>query len=241
MQTRTLRLTPSRFITHVTVPLLIAFAFCASGAAYAAKPASDKSSAESARAPQGKSGFPLARQGVNMKPGTGLRSAEMTADADDCDDEDAPIAHAAPSGTSQPNPYAAREPLSKSAATAQGNAGQRKSAASTAGIAGTPHSPHTPVTVLAQSYVPRTVQTWEIAPSDKTLNAALGRWARSAGWQLVWELPVDYAVEARTTVPGTFEEAVGLVAKSMDSAEVPMKAIFYAGNRVLRIVAKGAE
>ncbi|RZI42498.1 hypothetical protein EGT07_13210 [Herbaspirillum sp. HC18] len=82
---------------------------------------------------------------------------------------------------------------------------------------------------------------WEIVSADKTLNTALARWASIAGWQLVWELPVDYAVEARTVVPGTFEEAVGIVAKSMDSAEIPMKVIFYAGNRVLRIVPKGVE
>jgi hypothetical protein len=83
--------------------------------------------------------------------------------------------------------------------------------------------------------------TWELVPSDKTLKAALTRWARMAGWQVVWELPVDYEVETRTAVQGTFQEAVGVVAKSMDSAEIPMKAIFYAGNRVLRIVAKGTE
>ena len=83
--------------------------------------------------------------------------------------------------------------------------------------------------------------TWEIALTDKTLNAALARWTAIAGWQLLWELPVDYAVEARTTVPGSFEEAVSTVAKSMETAEIPMKAIFYKGNRVLRIVPTGAK
>ena len=82
---------------------------------------------------------------------------------------------------------------------------------------------------------------WEIVVSDKTLNAALARWAATAGWQLLWELPVDYAVEARTAVPGSFEEAVSTVAKSMETAEIPMKAIFYQGNKVLRITAKGGE
>lgn len=82
---------------------------------------------------------------------------------------------------------------------------------------------------------------WAIVPADKTLNAALARWAAAAGWQLLWELPVDYAVDVRTEIRGSFVEAVGLVAKSMDTAEIPMKAIFYEGNRVLRIVAKGAE
>lgn len=82
---------------------------------------------------------------------------------------------------------------------------------------------------------------WDIIVSDKTLNATMARWAATAGWQLLWELPVDYAVEARTQVHGTFEEAVAIVARSMESAEIPMKAVFYQGNKVLRIMAKGSE
>jgi hypothetical protein len=84
-------------------------------------------------------------------------------------------------------------------------------------------------------------QVWEISPTDKTLNAALARWTAIAGWQLSWELPVDYSVEVKTVVPGTFEEAVELVTKSMETAEIPMKAIFYNGNKVLRIVQKGTK
>lgn len=84
-------------------------------------------------------------------------------------------------------------------------------------------------------------ESWELGPADRTLNAALARWAARAGWQLVWELPVDYAVDSRTVVSGTFQEAVGMVAQGMAGAEIPLKAIFYAGNKVLRIVAQGAE
>jgi hypothetical protein len=83
--------------------------------------------------------------------------------------------------------------------------------------------------------------TWEIALTDRTLNAALARWAAAAGWQLLWELPVDYTVQARTTIPGKFEDAVALVVTSMEGAEIPMKAVFYQGNKVLRIMAKGAQ
>jgi len=86
-----------------------------------------------------------------------------------------------------------------------------------------------------------TPTTWEIQLSDKTLNAALSRWATAAGWQVLWELPVDYAVQARTVVPGTFEEAVTQVVKSMATAEIPLKATFYRGNKVLRITARGGQ
>ena len=98
-----------------------------------------------------------------------------------------------------------------------------------------------PVSLPQSPTGPAAQDTWEIIVSDKTLNAALARWASQAGWQLLWELPVDYAVQAKTTVHGSFEDAVGTVAKSMEGAEIPMKAMFYEGNKVLRIMAKGAE
>lgn len=83
--------------------------------------------------------------------------------------------------------------------------------------------------------------TWDIAANDVSLNAVMTRWAAIAGWQLVWELPVDYAVESRLRLNGTFEEAVEAVAQSMASVEEPMQAIFYKKNKVVRIVAKGAR
>ena len=88
---------------------------------------------------------------------------------------------------------------------------------------------------------PPVADSWQIALNDRTLNGALSRWAAVAGWQLLWEMPVDYAVQANTTIPGKFEEAVTMVVISMESAEIPMKAAFYQGNKVLRITAKGAQ
>ena len=82
------------------------------------------------------------------------------------------------------------------------------------------------------------LHAWDVTVADKTLKAALNRWATAAGWQLVWELPVDYAVSARTEIKGSFTEAVETIARSMATADTPMKAIFYEGNRVLRIVAQ---
>ena len=82
---------------------------------------------------------------------------------------------------------------------------------------------------------------WDIKATDKTLKAAVERWASTSGWQISWELLVDYPVDATASITGSFEEAVEAVVKSMERAETPMKAIFYSGNKVLRIVAKGTE
>lgn len=134
--------------------------------------------------------------------------------------------------------------LAKLDTTAKSSSSQKKGAdtrtlvaASPSANASLPPEPEAIAVAAPASDTPK----WEISPSDKTLNASLARWAAIAGWQLVWELPVDYAVEARTVVPGTFKEAVEVVARSMSTAEIPMKAIFYQGNKVLRIVAKGSE
>ena len=84
-----------------------------------------------------------------------------------------------------------------------------------------------------------TALQWEVKISDRTLNATFARWSRSAGWQLSWELPADYAVETHAVINGTFEDAVGAVAVSLGAANAPVKMIFYAGNKVLRVIAKG--
>lgn len=82
-------------------------------------------------------------------------------------------------------------------------------------------------------------RTWEISPSDRTLNTTLARWSTTAGWQLVWDMDVDYPIETRAVLGGSFQEAVGAVMQSLAGASVPLQATFYDGNRVLRVVAKG--
>jgi hypothetical protein len=82
---------------------------------------------------------------------------------------------------------------------------------------------------------------WDVKPSDKSLRGTLARWAESAGWQLAWEMDVDYPVGVGASLGGSFEEAVVTIVKSMEQAETPLKVIFYKGNRVVRIVAKGNE
>lgn len=146
---------------------------------------------------------------------------------DDCEEDYADLMAAAAAAGGRTRPAEALRPA------VSGTATTAAAAAPVAFPAAAPAVPAAPVAPPAPA--------WEVTLADKTLNTVLARWAAVAGWQLVWELPVDYAVSVRTEVRGSFSEAVGAVAKSMASAEIPMKAIFYEGNRVLRIVAKGSE
>ena len=86
-----------------------------------------------------------------------------------------------------------------------------------------------------------TTTRWAMSERDKTLKGALERWSQAAGWRLIWELAVDYRIDAAASVDGTFEAAISEVMKNMEHAEVPPKAIFYRGNQVLRVVARGME
>jgi hypothetical protein len=85
------------------------------------------------------------------------------------------------------------------------------------------------------------LKVWSTTPADKTLQNALARWSIAAGWQMFWELPQDYSVEATASINGSFEDAITAVTTSLQQNDVPVSAIFFEGNRVLRIVAKGAQ
>ncbi|WP_242490130.1 toxin co-regulated pilus biosynthesis Q family protein [Noviherbaspirillum cavernae] len=216
-----------RSMTGLTMQVIGAVACCVSVAAHAAEPI----------------------PGMNLKLDLALINPVLK--GEECDEEGDLLVQAKPASAPLPVampsqlPVSAPIQLARLSPSEQLNAERAKSSAAATQLAATPAAkpaaPARPVPAASQVEAPKPTPAWDIVPADKTLNAALARWAAQAGWQLVWELPVDYAVEARTTVPGTFEEAVATVTRSMDSAEIPMKAIFYDGNKVLRIVAKGVE
>jgi hypothetical protein len=87
---------------------------------------------------------------------------------------------------------------------------------------------------------PEPVRTWQLSVSDHTVKTALARWAKEDGWQLVWDVPIDFGVDADATLHGTFEQALQAVVDALKKSETPIQAVMYRGNKVLRIVAKGA-
>jgi hypothetical protein len=183
---------------------------------------------------------PPAERAVGLKLDLGPAMAD-----DDCEEDYADLMDAAATTGERPK-SAAQRPATASPAASQAAAqaaGQATAQAGAMAATGAQAATAAPAAAAATAAAPAAppLPSWEVTPADKTLNTVLARWAATAGWQLVWELPVDYAVSVRTELHGTFADAVGLVTKSMASAEVPIKAIFYEGNHVLRIVAKGSE
>ncbi|WP_346777823.1 TcpQ domain-containing protein [Paraburkholderia sp. Ac-20336] len=82
---------------------------------------------------------------------------------------------------------------------------------------------------------------WQMRTSDGSVRNALARWANEAGWQFIWDVPTDFAVDATATIHGTLQEALSQVTDALSSSQVPIQVVLYTRNRVLRVVAKGAN
>lgn len=83
-------------------------------------------------------------------------------------------------------------------------------------------------------------QVWEMRESDGSVRNAIQRWATEAGWQFIWDVPTDFTVDANATIHGTLEQALGAVVDALSTAQVPIQIVMYKGNRVLRVIPKGA-
>jgi Toxin co-regulated pilus biosynthesis protein Q len=95
---------------------------------------------------------------------------------------------------------------------------------------------------VAPAASPEHEQTeWQMRTSDGSVRNALARWASEAGWQFIWDVPTDFAVDATATVHGTLEEALRQVTNALAGSQVPIQVVLYKRNRVLRVVPKGAS
>lgn len=76
---------------------------------------------------------------------------------------------------------------------------------------------------------------WELRAQDISIYAALKRWATSIGWQVSWEIGVDYPVTITDSNSATFEDAVDRILDAYAGADYPPKGCFH-DNKVLRVV-----
>lgn len=153
-----------------------------------------------------------------------------------------------PAATADRRPAATAPPLAANSATPSASTSVTTNARNVASTTAEA-SPATPATVSSTDAVgeplpaappPEPVRQWHLSLADHTVKTALTRWAKEDGWQLVWDVPLDFGVDADATVTGTFEQALQAVVDALKKSETPIQAILYRGNKVLRIVAKGA-
>lgn len=83
--------------------------------------------------------------------------------------------------------------------------------------------------------VSKPVQTWSVTIADRSVRSLLERWAKAAGYQVLWEIPVDLELNANATMTGSFEDALSALLASLKNSEYPIEAIIY-DNNVVRMV-----
>jgi hypothetical protein len=77
--------------------------------------------------------------------------------------------------------------------------------------------------------------TWTFVHADGTVHQALQRWAREAGWQLVWEAERDFPIDAEVTLHGNFLEALSQAMAVLRDTDFPLQARVQAETRVVRV------
>lgn len=55
---------------------------------------------------------------------------------------------------------------------------------------------------------------WALNIEDKTIRTGLEKWAKRAGWQLVWKTKYDMPIEASVSITGTFEYAINEICRA---------------------------
>ncbi len=68
---------------------------------------------------------------------------------------------------------------------------------------------------------------WKYDPSDKYISYTLNKWAKQAGYQLIWQTQDDFEVQSTGSLTGGFKTAVNEVLKSFKYSEHPLKAQWY--------------
>lgn len=77
--------------------------------------------------------------------------------------------------------------------------------------------------------------SWRLRSDDGSVYAALKRWSTQAGWQISWEIPVDFPVEIEDDATGSYEQAVRRVLTAFGVSDYPPYPCFHV-NRVVRVV-----
>ena len=86
---------------------------------------------------------------------------------------------------------------------------------------------------LADKRAPREVTEWELRKADANVGASLQRWARAAGFEVVWDTSIQAPIVADSVVvAGDFKTALSKVFEGLQKAGYPLKARVFSDNVV---------
>lgn len=84
------------------------------------------------------------------------------------------------------------------------------------------------------------VKVWTLNPTrDRNVREGMMRWAKEAGWQLVWKGAYDMPVEVEVKVPGSFEFAINEICRASQATGKQLLAEMHDKNKVVVIYTAG--
>ncbi len=96
-------------------------------------------------------------------------------------------------------------------------------------------APPPPAHSSPPAVVSSAIQEEWTATDGASLSTTLTGWAQRAGWTVVWETDDDFRLSAGGALEGDFPTAAGGLIEAFSHARPRLRAIFYAGNKVLRV------
>lgn len=87
---------------------------------------------------------------------------------------------------------------------------------------------------LSQSPVKPDQQLWD-SYAGESLQALVASWSAQVGYQMVWDVPYDYKIEASFTLNGTFEQAITQLFNAFISSDQPMKVDIYQQQKLIHV------
>lgn len=82
------------------------------------------------------------------------------------------------------------------------------------------------------------IPTFSLLKSDKTVKNALERWTSQVGWQLDWDVAIDFPIRFEANYGGDFEMAINGLLASLEATDYPVQSCGYSNN-ILRVVRYG--
>ncbi|EKN6179119.1 hypothetical protein DVQ78_21365, partial [Yersinia enterocolitica] len=91
-------------------------------------------------------------------------------------------------------------------------------------------------TIRSDNVIPRySASTQWKAIAGESLQILTTRWSESAGYQIVWDVPYDYQIEAGFQLQGDFPQAITQLFDAFINSDRPMKVDIYKQQRLIHI------
>ncbi len=96
-------------------------------------------------------------------------------------------------------------------------------------------TPTSPVIKTSISMPNKEEGQWKMDVADGTVKKTLQKWAKQAGWQIIWSANVDFPIQASMVVDGQFDYAVNEVCRASQFTGIQLLGEFHPKNKVVVI------